>query len=119
AAPEIRARRRGRQEYQSALLVRRHRRPDVGVAGDDATVNQRVKAPARPPGPRVEGAHPPERRLDADIVRYRRADNDDAAAYHRRRRDLEFAGPSQRRFNLGPDLATGAKIGAGKAGSRI
>ena len=34
AAPEIRARRRRRQEHQPALFVGRHRRPDVGMAGD-------------------------------------------------------------------------------------
>jgi hypothetical protein len=46
AAPEIRARRRRRQEYQSTPFVHRHRRPDIGVARDDAGVDQRIETPA-------------------------------------------------------------------------
>ena len=68
AAPEIRARRRRRQEYHAAVFVHRHRRPDIGMARDDAAMDQGIEAPARPPGPGIEGAHGTGRRLDAAIV---------------------------------------------------
>ena len=93
AAPKIRAGRRRRQEYESPLFIHRHRRPDVGLPGVDAVMDQRIKAPARLAAPRIEGAHGAERRIDADIVRYRGADHHDAPAYNRHRGDLEFAGP--------------------------
>src|ERR1700754_2904408 len=118
AAPEIRARRRGRQEYHAALFVRRHWRPDVGMAGFDTAVLQRLKTPARTPAPRIEGAHRSLRRVDATVVRDRGADHHDAAAHHRRGRDLEFARPFQ--FSgIDPDLAAGTEIGAGNAGAGI
>ncbi len=96
AAPEVRARRGRRQKYQAARFVHRHRRPDIGVTGDDAIMHQRIETPARQPRPRIEGAHRAGRRLDAAIIGNRGADNDDAADDHRGRRDLEFAGPFQR-----------------------
>jgi hypothetical protein len=49
---------------------------------------------------------------------YRRADNDDAAAHHRRRRDLKFAWPFQL-SDLELDLAANAETGAGNPGFRI
>ncbi len=119
AAPEIRARRRGRQEQQSTLFVGRHRRPDVGCARDNAVVNERIPAPARTPASRIEGAHRAGWRIDADVVRDRGADNDDAAAHHRSRRDLEFAGPHQRLADIDLDLATGTEIGAGNPGPGV
>src|ERR1019366_8879718 len=88
-------------------------------ARDNAVVNQRVPAPARNPASRVEGAHRAGWRIDTDVVRDRRADNDDAAVRHRSRRDLEFARPRQRLADIDLDLATSAKIGAGNAGSGI
>ncbi len=119
AAPEIRARRRRRQEHQAAFLVHRHRRPDIGMAGDDAIMHQRIEAPARTPGSRIEGAHRAGWRLDAAVVRDRRADDDGVADNDGGRRDLEFAGPFQRRAGLELDLAIGAEIGAGNAGPRV
>ena len=79
AAPEIRARRGRRQEYQAAFLVHRHRRPDIGMAGHDAIMHQRIETPARTPGSHIEGAHRAGRRLDAAVVRDRRADDDGVA----------------------------------------
>ena len=88
-----RAGRRRRQEYEPALFIHRHRRPDIAVAGFNVIVHQRIERPARLSCPRIEGAHDAERRVDADIVRDRGADHEYAAAHHRRRRDLEFARP--------------------------
>ena len=118
AAPKIRARRRRRQEHQPALLVRRHWRPDIGVAGGDAVMDQRIEIPARSPGSRIEGADRAGRRLDAAVVRDRRPDNDDAAGNHRRRGDLEFAGPFQR-TGFEPDFAIVREAVAGNAGSGV
>ena len=88
------------------------------MAGFDAGVVQRIKTPARTPGPRIEGAHRSLRRVDATVVRYRGADHHNATAHHRRGRDLEFARPFQ--FSgIDPDLAAGAEIGAGNAGPGI
>src|SRR5580692_7772778 len=119
AAPEIRTRRRRRQEHQPARFIRGHWRPDIGGAGADAIVNQGVEAPARSAGSRVEGAHHPERRVDADIVRDRGADHNDATAHHRRGRDLEFARPKQRLADVDLHFAILAEIGAGNAGLRV
>ena len=109
AAPEIRARRGRRQEHQAARFVHRHRRPHIGVAGDDAVTQQRIETPARQAGARIERAHRAGRCLDAAIIRNRGAYDDDVACHHRRRRDLEFAGPLQRHAGIDPDLAIGRR----------
>ena len=119
ATPEIRTRRRCRQDNQSTLFIHRHWRPDVGMARDDAVMNQRVPRPAWMPGSRVKCAHGAERRIDADIVRDRRTDNDHAVAHHGRRGDLEFAGPDQRLSDIERDLAVRAEIDAGNSGPGI
>src|SRR4051812_1744421 len=89
-AEEILTRRRCRQEYQAAPLIHRHRRPDVGVAGGDAVMDERIEAPAQLAAASVEAAPRAERRIDAFAVSNRRADHDDATAYDRCRGDLEF-----------------------------
>ena len=116
AAPKIRARRAGRQEHQPALFIRRHRRPDIGMAGLDAVVKQRIETPARPSAPRVEGAHEPKRRIDAAVVADRRADDDHAAAHQRRGRDLKLAWRVQRLADIDLDFAAAAEIRAWRAG---
>ena len=118
AAPEVRARRRRRQEHQPAILVRRHRRPDIGVAGDDTIMDQRIETPALASRPGIEGTHRAGRRLHAPVIRNRGTDDDDATADHRRRRDLEFAGPFER-TGLGLDLAIAAEIRAGNPGAGV
>src|ERR1700692_2201380 len=82
-------------------------------------MKQRVPCPARTSGPRIEGAHGAERRIDADIVRDRGADDDDAAAHYRRGGDLEFARPDQWLSDIERDLAIGAEFGAGNPGPGV
>ena len=119
AAPEIRTGRGCRQEHQPACFIRRHRRPDIGGAGIDAIMRKRIPAPARLSAACIKGAHRAGRRIDADIVRNRRADNDDAAAHHRRRGDLKLARPDQGLADIEPHLAIAAEAGAGDAGPGI
>ena len=119
AAPEIRARRGRRQEHEPALVIGRHRRPDIGVASVDAVMDQRIEAPARRAAPCIEGAHRAERCFDANIVRYRRADHHDTVGHDGSRGDLEFAGPEQALADVDLHLAVAAETRAGHAGLRI
>src|SRR6202012_1443069 len=117
--PEIRTWRRRRQEYQPARFIGGHRRPDIGGAGFDVRMRDRIPTPARLPVARIEGAHRAGWRIDADIVRDRGADDDDPAAHHRRRGDLKLARPQQRLADVELRLAVTAEAGAGNAGPGI
>ena len=81
-------------------------------------MSQRIKTPARPPRSRIEGAHGAGGCLNAAIIPNGGADNNDAASNHRRRGDLEFAGPFQR-TGFEPDFAIVREAVAGNAGSGV
>ncbi len=131
AAEEIGAGRGGRQEEKPARPVRRHRRPDIGVARmlRDAArpvfwmvlraARHRIELPERFARARIEGADGALGRIDAAIVADGGADDDDAMRDGGRRRDLEFARPDEIHAGVDANLPIRAETETGLAGRCI